>query len=82
MFVGREEESGKLEEQFSSASRTAVLVYGKRRVGKSTLIAQVAKAFDGVVIEYLCVQSSFEGNRSTIRRLSRSYAKRFASIAP
>lgn len=73
MFVGREGELAKLEEQFSSTSRTAVLVYGKRRVGKSTLIAQAAKSFDGTVIEHLCAQSSFEGNLELLcRSVSRS----------
>lgn len=73
MFVGREEELDKLEKQFSSDSRTAVLVYGKRRVGKSTLIARAAKTFDGTVVEHLCAQSSFEGNLELLcRSVSRS----------
>ena len=68
MFVDREEELDKLEKQFSSNSRTAVLVYGKRRVGKSTLIAQAAKVFDGTVVEHLCAQSSYEGNLELLCR--------------
>ncbi len=72
MFVGREKELGIFEEQFSSPSKTAVLVYGKRRVGKSTLISKAAKSFEGTVVEHLCVQSTFEGN---IELLCRSVSK-------
>ncbi len=68
MFVGREKELDILAGQFASRSRTAVLVYGKRRVGKSTLISQAAKGFDGTVVEHVCVQSSFEGNLELLCR--------------
>lgn len=62
MFLGREKELSELCEQFKSNKKTAVLVYGKRRVGKSTLIKEAAKNFDGTVINHLCVKSSYEGN--------------------
>lgn len=68
MFVGREKELNELCNQFSSNNRTAVLVYGKRRVGKSTLIAEAAKSFDGVVVSHLCARSTFEGNLSLLCR--------------
>jgi len=51
MFVGREKELHMLRGEHSNWNkRTAVLVYGKRRVGKTTLIREVAKEFDGIVI--------------------------------
>ena len=68
MFVGREKELGMLAEQFASRSRTAVLVYGKRRVGKSTLISRAAKGFDGTVVEHVCAESSFQGNLELLCR--------------
>lgn len=68
MFIGRENELAILEKQFTAPSRTAVLVYGKRRVGKSTLISQAANRFDGIVVEHVCVQSSFEGNLALLSR--------------
>ncbi len=34
----------------------------KKRVGKSTLIKEAAKSFDGIVINHSCVVSTFEGN--------------------
>ena len=63
MFIGREKELGELVNEFSNWKRkTAVLVYGKRRVGKSTLINEASRSFDGYVINYLCVSSTYEGN--------------------
>lgn len=68
MFIGREEELGILEKQFASSRRTAVLVYGKRRVGKTSLISQAAKKFEGTVVEHLCIQSSLAGNLELLCR--------------
>lgn len=69
MFIGREEEIKELKSLWNKKGKKAVLVYGKRRVGKSTLLNQVAKEFDGIAIHHLCVQSSYAGN---IILLSRS----------
>ena len=62
MFIGRKKEFESLQSELASKKRTAALVYGKRRVGKSTLLKEVSKTFDGIVVNYLCVKSSFEGN--------------------
>ena len=67
MFIGREKELRQLNAELSSWKRkTAVLVYGKRRVGKSTLLSVAAKSFEGVVINHMCVTSTFEGNLELI----------------
>jgi len=67
MFVGRTKELKELKEELSNwKRRTVVLVYGKRRVGKSTLIREASSAFDGIVINYMCVTSTFEGNLELI----------------
>ena len=68
MFIGREKELRLLESQFNSSERTAVLVYGKRRIGKSTLIAEAAKSYGGIVIEHLCIQSTLQGNMEMLCR--------------
>ncbi len=69
MFVGREKELSDIGKELSSWERkTAILIYGKRRVGKSTLINQASKDFDGIVINHLCVASTFEGNLELIYR--------------
>ena len=69
MFIGRTRELQELSAEITDWNRrTAVLVYGKRRVGKSTLIKEAARSFDGIVINHLCVQSTFEGNLDLIYR--------------
>lgn len=69
MFVGRQRELRALTAELANWNKkTAVLVYGKRRVGKSTLIREAAKTFDGIVINHLCVASTFEGNLDLIYR--------------
>ena len=56
MFIGRENELAELQRELNNRKhKTAILVYGKRRVGKSTLINKAADNFDGVVINHLCV---------------------------
>lgn len=67
MFIGREKELSALTAELSNwKKKTAVLIYGKRRVGKSTLIMEATKSFDGAVINHLCVTSTFEGNLELI----------------
>lgn len=67
MFIGREKELKALSAELSTwKKKTAVLIYGKRRVGKSTLIHEAAKVFDGIVVNHLCVTSTFEGNLKLI----------------
>lgn len=69
MFIGREKELKALREELSSWNRrTAVLIYGKRRTGKSTLIREASKSFDGVVIDHMCISSTWEGNLSLLYR--------------
>ena len=67
MFIGREKELKALSAELSTwKKKTAVLIYGKRRVGKSTLINEAAKVFDGIVVNHICVASTFEGNLELI----------------
>lgn len=68
MFLGRKKELEELKEQLSSKNKTTVLVYGKRRIGKSTLIKEAAKFFNGAVINHLCSKTTFEGNLELLTR--------------
>ena len=43
MFVGREKELLSLEKQYQAAGFQMTVVYGRRRIGKSTLIAEFIK---------------------------------------
>ena len=62
MFIGREKELGLLKDQLLSNKTSIVLIYGKKRMGKSSLITEASKDFDGTVINHLCVKSTYEGN--------------------
>ena len=68
MFLARKKELKELEGDFSSSKKTFILVYGKRRVGKSTLLREASRDFDGTVINYLCIKSTFEGNLELLTR--------------
>lgn len=63
MFIGRENELSELTNEIRNPDKkSAVLIYGKRRVGKSTLIKEASRSFDGLVIHHICVNSTYEGN--------------------
>ena len=68
MFLGREEELARLRSEFASESKSAILIYGKRRVGKSTLIAHASKEYTGTVIPHICIKSSYAGNLELLCR--------------
>lgn len=68
MFIGREEELATIKGQLEQGGRTAILVYGKRRVGKSMLISKAVEDYEGVVINHLCVQSTYAGNLGLFAR--------------
>ena len=62
MFVGRKKELTLLSDKFSSPRTEVISLYGRRRVGKSQLIFEAAKAFAGIVISYACYDSSYRQN--------------------
>lgn len=64
MFIGREEEVELLKLYLGKPSKNALLLYGKRRVGKSTLIIKAVENINCRVIYYECLQSSLEDNLS------------------
>lgn len=68
MFIGREKELNQLKIEFENKKKSAILIYGKRRIGKSALISEAVKFFDGTVINHLCVKSTYEGNLLLLSR--------------
>ena len=68
MFLGRERELKELRREFNREGKGAVLVYGKRRVGKSTLLGEAAKEYDGSLVYHLCAKTTYEGNFSLFTR--------------
>lgn len=68
MFLGRSRELKELREEFKKDRKGAILVYGKRRVGKSTLLREAAKEYDGALVYHLCLRTTFEGNLALFTR--------------
>lgn len=61
MFVGREEELTRLNEAMG-CSHSAILIYGKRRVGKTTLIKQALLQQNKKAIYYECLKGTIKEN--------------------
>lgn len=62
MFIGRAEEKKALKDFFDDERKKAALVFGRRKVGKTTLLCEALKDFDGIVIFFECGKVSFESN--------------------
>ncbi len=62
MFIGRQREKQELYDFFSCDKKKAALMFGKRRVGKTSLLLEVAKDYDGIVIFFECGKVSMEKN--------------------
>lgn len=62
MFIARNKELAILEKELKKDS-SAVLVYGKRKIGKTTLILEATKRFSNrTVIYYECIKDTIENN--------------------
>ncbi len=70
MFIGREKELQTLR-LFLQKERKAALIFGKRRVGKSTLVMEAAKSFGGIVIyKEMTLDSEKENMAALCRQFS------------
>lgn len=76
-FINRAEELRFLEEKYDEGSGQLIVIYGRRRVGKSELILQLAK--DKPYIYFL---SDKRGSRSNAIRFSSRCAQYFGDPAP
>lgn len=67
-FIGRQHELFLIRRRLTSDRSEALLVYGRRRVGKSELIKEALKGIDAVVIHYVCRKTSFSQNLAGLTR--------------
>ena len=70
MFIGRKQELNKLNDMYNSNTFEFAVIYGRRRVGKSTLINEFCK--EKKSIYYMAVESDLNSN---IRGLSNAVMK-------
>ena len=78
-FIGRKEELGVLRKLYATPNYEGILVYGRRRIGKSELIKESLKGFEGKAIYFECQKASEEFN---VRGLSEVIAKSFFIPVP
>jgi hypothetical protein len=71
-FIGREQELADLSEEFAAPRPSLVIVYGRRRVGKSTLLQQAAKGVKGAVYFQATIGDAAEGLAAFRGELTRS----------
>ena len=69
MFVGRETELQELTGKLTDRKFEAILLYGKRRVGKTELIRRAAENFDGIFLYYECKKSLPSDNLDGLNEL-------------
>ena len=62
MFIGRNKELNEIIQQLSLNKGSAILIYGKRRIGKSFLINEAIKRLDCKTIYYECINASLNEN--------------------
>ena len=62
MFVGRTAELKELVARYATDKMEAILISGKRRIGKSQLVLESQKTFSGIVVAYECFKSSYQSN--------------------
>lgn len=82
-FVDRVQELAALETAYQSPEAALLVVYGRRRVGKTTLLAQFCK--DKPALYYLATEESIAANRAAFREAAADFLQsellRFAENA-
>ena len=66
MFIGRKEELKVLEESYKNDYYEGIIIYGRRRIGKSELIKESFKSINCKKIYYECKKASEELNVSAL----------------
>ena len=75
MFIGREKELELLKNELESQNKSIIFIYGKQRIGKSALISESTKYFDGIVLNHLCVKLTYEENLALLSSILSSRVK-------
>ena len=79
MFIGRERELNELKEKLENRRFESLLIYGRRRIGKTALIREAASSFHGRFLYYECRRSLFSDNLDGLNRLlQRSFGHSFS----
>ncbi len=69
MFIGRKKEIQQIHESLKT-DRSSILVYGRRRIGKTSLINEALKTYAGIKIVYTAIPDEIERNTLNLSRIS------------
>ena len=73
-FIGREKELASINRKLANDRSECMLIYGRRRVGKSELIKESLRQVEATLIHYVCRKAAFDPNMDV---LSRAVAEAF-----
>ena len=68
MFIGRNKELEQIKSIINSDKKSAIMIYGKRRIGKSALVLEAVKNCKCKVLYYECILASIEENLRNIEQ--------------
>ncbi len=69
MFIGRKDELELLKDKYSSSNFEMIALLGRRRIGKSMLIHESQKDFDGLVISFQCSDIGYKANLDYLKMM-------------
>lgn len=72
-FINRTEELKVLEERFGSSNPEFIIIYGRRRVGKTELVTHFMK--DKPCIYFLCEEKKYRDNLNDMREVTANFLK-------
>ena len=72
MFIGREKELEELTEKINNDCFESILIYGRRRIGKTELIKEAIKSANSKVIYYECKRALFDDNLKDFNKVVNS----------
>ena len=70
-FINREKERAFLEKEYAKSTASLVVIYGRRRIGKTALIKEFLK--DKSALFFLATEESESENRNAFRQLVSEY---------
>ena len=70
MFVGRNRELSIIKSELRSKNNSAIIIYGRRRIGKTSLILEALKDYDGIKIIFTAAPDEIKENIAALSRLT------------
>lgn len=69
MFIGRNEEINEIKEALDSLKFESIILYGRRRVGKTEIIKESIKNSKNIIVNYECKKTSWKINLDMITKV-------------